>query len=107
MLFHLLDNLLPVHAEFKTLQLDAQHGWGCFDGHALGCPHQALLPGALVLVGALQISRQSHTHSPRDGFADNLLPAFHSDAAPSLSGDEVAYACWRLASLGGKLHSNA
>ena len=52
---NLFGNLLPIHAELKTLELDHEHVWGFVDGDTFCRPDQAALPGALVLVLPLQI----------------------------------------------------
>ena len=52
---YLLVDLVAKHAELKALELHHQHCRGRLHGHAFGCPYFALLLGADVLVGAIQV----------------------------------------------------
>ena len=48
---------MPKHAELEALELDDQHSRRLLHCHALGSPHFALLLGADVLVGTVQVLR--------------------------------------------------
>ena len=54
---YLLVDLVAKHAELEALELDDQHSRCLLHSHALGGPHFALLLGADVLVGTIQVLR--------------------------------------------------